>query len=89
MKKRVLIALMVTTGLVLSMLLVNAVGANSTYLVVDFVNIGDISSEEGHNIVGWSDPWDWGGGYGGGDDGTFRLLMGPGDGCDTETDRDA
>lgn len=49
--------------------------------VVDTVNIGVLTSEDGHNLEGWSDVWDWGGGYGGGDDGTLRLLMGPGDGC--------
>ena len=49
--------------------------------IVDELNIGDSGSEEGHNLNNWTDPWDWGGGYGGGDDGTFRLLMGPGDGC--------
>jgi hypothetical protein len=52
--------------------------------VIDF----DTTSEAGHNLVGWSNQWDWSGGYGGADDGTFRLLLGPGDGCD-DTYRDA
>lgn len=49
--------------------------------IVDEINIGDTISEDGHNLSGWSNTWDWGGNYGGGDDGTLRLLMGPGDGC--------
>lgn len=53
--------------------------------VLDRVNIGDTNSETGHNLVGWSDEWvkpGWGGNYGGGSsDESFRLLMGPGDGC--------
>jgi len=52
--------------------------------IVDELNIGDLGSEIGHDLTGWSDPWikpGWGGNYGGGDDGTLRLLMGPGDGC--------
>jgi hypothetical protein len=56
-------------------------GSYNEKSVVDEVNIGDLESEAGHNLEGWSDPWDWGGYYGGGDDGTLRLLMGPGDGC--------
>jgi hypothetical protein len=39
-------------------------------------------------ISEWSNPWTWGGNYGGGDDGTFRLVMGPGKGCG-EDKRDA
>jgi len=50
--------------------------------IVDELNIGDLDSEIGHNLEGWSDLWTWGGGYGGGDDGTLRLLLGPGDCCD-------
>ena len=53
MKKRVLIALMLTTGLVLSMLLVTAVGANPTYVLLDSVDLGTTGSETGHNLVGW------------------------------------
>jgi len=47
---------------------------------LEMYNIG--TGEDGdHSLAGWSDVWTWGGGYGGGDDGSFRLLMGPGDGC--------
>lgn len=47
---------------------------------LEMYNIG--TAEDGdHSLAGWSDVWTWGGGYGGGDDGSFRLLMGPGDGC--------
>lgn len=48
---------------------------------VDAFDLGDLESESGHNLDGWSNPWNWGGNYGEGDDGTFRLIMGPGDGC--------
>ena len=52
---------------------------------LDEINIGDVTSENGHNLAGWSNAWvkpGWGGNYGGGsDDSSFRLLMGPGDGC--------
>jgi hypothetical protein len=52
---------------------------------MDLVNIGDTTSETNHNLDGWTNPWPsigWGGTYGGGsNDGSFRLLMGPGDGC--------
>ena len=40
------------------------------------------SEDANHNLIGWSDQWTWGGNYGGGDDGTLRLLTGYGDGCD-------
>lgn len=53
-----------------------------SYDIVDEFDIGDTDSEEGHNLDGWSDPWTWGGNYGGGDDGTLKLLLGPGDGCE-------
>ena len=53
---------------------------------VDTLNIGDVSNEAGHNLIGWSNAWvkpGWGGTYGGGSsDESFRLLMGKGDGCD-------
>lgn len=49
--------------------------------VLDEFDVGDPASEAGHALALWSDVWTWGGGYGGGDDGTLRLLMGPGDGC--------
>jgi hypothetical protein len=57
-----------------------------SYDIVDEFDIGDTESEEGHELTGWSFLWPWNetvatGGYGGKDDGTFRLLMGPGDGC--------
>ena len=46
---------------------------------LDEVDIGSTTSEVGHGFPDdWSDPWNWVGDYGGGDDGTFRLLMGPG-----------
>ena len=52
---------------------------------MDFVNIGDVLSDAGYNLDGWTDPWvdpGWGGNYGSGSsDGSFRLLMGPGDNC--------
>jgi hypothetical protein len=44
---------------------------------------GDLYEGELPGLSGWTDTWTWGGNYGGGDDGTFRLLMGPGDGCGT------
>jgi hypothetical protein len=51
----------------------------------DYVDLGNESSEDGHSLSGWTDEWvnpGWGGTYGGGsEDGSFRLLMGPGDGC--------
>ena len=51
--------------------------------IVDELNIGDLGSEVGHNLDGWSDIWDWGGNYGNASSlgYSFRLLMGPGDGC--------
>lgn len=57
--------------------------------VHDYVDIGNVTSEAGHNIstTDWSDPWvkpGWGGNYGGGSsDASLRLLMGKGDsqGC--------
>ncbi|MBI1863877.1 hypothetical protein HYS03_01575 [Candidatus Woesebacteria bacterium] len=55
--------------------------------VSDYLNIGDVASEVGHNLTEWSNPWvkpGWGGNYGGGSsDSTLRLLMGKGDinGC--------
>ena len=52
---------------------------------LDYLNIGDIESESGYGLTGWSNDWvngGWGGNYGGGsDDKSFRLLMGSGDGC--------
>jgi len=46
------------------------------------LDIGDTTSESEFTLNGWSDAWDWGGTYGdGSDDGSFRLLMGPGDDC--------
>ena len=72
-----LIVLTLILGLVLNV-------SSQSPVLLDSVNIGDTTSEAGHNLLEWSDPWvspGWGGNYGGGDDGTFRLLMGPGDGC--------
>jgi len=43
-------------------------------------NIGT-ADDFGHALAGWSNSWSWGGNYGGGDDGSFRLLTGQGDGC--------
>jgi len=78
MKKLIyLIVLTLILGLVLN-------GSSQSLVLLDSVNIGDTTSEAGHDLQGWSNPWvrpGWGGNYGGGDDGTFRLLMGPGDGC--------
>lgn len=53
------------------------------YTVTGKYDIGGtlLYSGEVAGISGWSDPWTWGGNYGGADDQTFRLLMGPGDGC--------
>lgn len=54
----------------------------------DYLDIGNTTSESGHDLSGWSDEWvsgGWGGNYGGGSsDSSFRLLMGHGDdlGCD-------
>jgi hypothetical protein len=79
MKKRVLIALMVTTGLVLSMLLVTAVGANPTYVLLDSVNIGNTTSEMGHSLTDWTNVWSGCGWCG--PDGNMRLIWG--DGGDT------
>lgn len=88
-KKRWIIPMAVTMALVLSLGSTLIAGANSVSpcsLLLDRVNIGDTSSDGGHNLVGWSDAWvkpGWGGVYGGGSaDGTFRLLMGRGDCCD-------
>ncbi len=53
---------------------------------LDYINIGDPASEDGHDLQGWSDVngnWVPGAstyGYGPADQ-TFRLLMGSGDGC--------
>jgi len=53
-----------------------------SYDFVDEFDIGDTDSEDGYELTGWSNPVAWTAGYGGGsDDKTFRLLMGPGDGC--------
>lgn len=61
-------------------------------VALDTLNIGDITSETGHNLTDWSDAWvkpGWGGNYGGGSsDTSLRLLMGKGDTC-TDTDREA
>jgi hypothetical protein len=73
----VIISLLLISTMLLSVVTVSA----ATDTLLDSFDIGDTTSEVGHNLEGWSDPWDWGGGYGGGDDGTLRLLMGPGDGC--------
>lgn len=52
---------------------------------LDTIDIGNTTSETGHNLLDWSNAWvkpGWGGNYGGGSsDGSFRLLMGKGDGC--------
>lgn len=79
MKKRVLIALMVTAGLVLSMLLVTSVGANPTYMLLDSVNIGNTTSEAGHSLTDWTNVWSGCGWCG--LDGNMRLIWG--DGGDT------
>ncbi len=56
--------------------------------VLDSFDIGDTTSESGHNLTDWSNAWvkpGWGGNYGGGSsDESFRLLMGRGDTCETE-----
>jgi len=87
-KKRWIIPVAVTIALVLSLgstLIAGANGVPPCSLLLDRVNIGDTASDGGYNLVGWSDAWvkpGWGGAYGGGSaDGSFRLLMGPGDGC--------
>jgi len=58
---------------------------------LDLLDVGDGTSEASHSLLGWSNDQDGvsysGSNYGGGDSGqpyggTFRLLMGPGDGCD-------
>ena len=46
-----------------------------SYIQTIHINIGDSVSEEGYNVVGWSDVWTWGGTYGGGDDGTLRTVI--------------
>ncbi|MFH0978561.1 MAG: hypothetical protein V1837_04635 [Candidatus Woesearchaeota archaeon] len=44
--------------------------------LLDEVNIGDLSSESGHNVTGWSSPdWNTAGCYGGGDDQTLRTVL--------------
>lgn len=49
---------------------------------INYVDIGLSISESAYILDDWSDIWTWGGTYGGGSsDGSFRLLMGPGDGC--------
>jgi len=59
---------------------------NNQNLDLDYLDIGNLASEAGHNLIGWSDPWvkpGWGGNYGGGSsDNSLRLLMGHGDTCD-------
>lgn len=52
--------------------------SQNNYGVVESYNIGT-ADDSGHGLLGWSNVWDWGGNYGGGDDGSLRLLMGPGD----------
>ncbi|MBU0618966.1 SipW-dependent-type signal peptide-containing protein [Patescibacteria group bacterium] len=49
--------------------------------IAEEYNIGT-GEDADHNLIGWSNVWDWGGNYGGGDDGTLRLLTGFGDSCD-------
>ncbi len=57
----------------------------------DFVDIGNPVSERGH-LTMTTDDWSYnqngvpfnGNNYGGGDDGTFRLVMGPPTGCDSD-----
>jgi len=47
----------------------------------DYVDIGDPASEAGHNLSGWSEAnleFD-GSNYGGGDDGTYRMVLEPTD----------
>jgi hypothetical protein len=67
-------------------------GGGYNYFSVAELNVGDSSSEEGSTLNGWSNnqtgvPFS-GNNYGGGDDGTFRLILGPGDGC-LDINRDA
>lgn len=41
---------------------------------IDVVNLGDTSSETGHNLIGWSTA-NLAGNYGAGDDGTYRQIV--------------
>jgi hypothetical protein len=47
--------------------------------LIDGVNIGEPTSEAGHDLVGWGpiEPATHGGGWGGGDDGTIRTTWAP------------
>lgn len=47
---------------------------------LDYMDIGVLVSEAGHNVNGWSNLWTWGGNYGCGDDsnlggGTLRTVI--------------
>jgi len=47
----------------------------------DYVDIGDLESESGHNLVGWGPVVEPASGWGGGSsDGTLRVISHPGDG---------
>ncbi|MBN2495084.1 MAG: hypothetical protein JXR96_10870 [Deltaproteobacteria bacterium] len=48
------------------------------------VDIGDPASEDGHDVLGWSEVWTWGGTYGGGDDGTLRCVVPRAPGCQSD-----
>ena len=70
MKKLIyLIVLTLILGLVLN-------GSSQSLVLLDSVNIGDTTSEPGHNLDGWTDIWSGCGWCG--SDGNMRLIWGDG-----------
>jgi len=68
-------SIQIILSLILSVLIMASFAAAISQGQIDYVNIGDTTSEVGHGIIGWSEPWTWGGSYGGGDDGTLRTVL--------------
>ncbi|MFH0978560.1 MAG: hypothetical protein V1837_04630 [Candidatus Woesearchaeota archaeon] len=52
------------------------VASASAFSELDRFDLGNLTSEFGHNVSGWSSPdWNTAGCYGGGDDQTFRTVF--------------
>jgi hypothetical protein len=75
---------MKTFAILFALLLALGMVSANSISQLDYVNIGDTSSESGHDINGWSDIWTWGGCYGGGDDGTLRTVLPRSPSCMTD-----
>jgi len=82
MNKKILVMFIAISMMLVTTTALTAAARRVPYFITEKYDIGgSLYDGETLGLSGWSDPWTWGGNYGGADDGTFCLLMGPGDGC--------